>query len=170
MNKAKLSSIADYVSDRRAPTPSAAAEIAVSEYREIENYMLEKRQQLQRYFMQKLRMEKVKIEQYRLKLGFLHPRARLETQKQRMIELEQHLRQRMENALVQAKQRLALTAERMRGNSPVDRLAKGYSFVTDETGQNIKSVDRLKQKDVLTIHMTDGFVKTEVTKIVREDR
>ena len=162
--------IADYVSDRRAPTPSAAAEIAVSEYREIENYMLEKRQQLQRYFMQKLRMEKVKIEQYRLKFGFLHPRARLETQKQRMIELEQHLRQRMENALVQAKQRLALKAERMRGNSPVDRLAKGYSFVTDETGQNIKSVDKLKQKDVLTIHMTDGFVKTEVTKIVREDR
>lgn len=162
--------IADYVSDRRAPTPSAAAEMAVSEYREIENYMLEKRQQLQRCFMQKLRMEKVKIEQYRLKLGFLHPRARLETQKQRMIELEQHLRQRMENALVQAKQRLALKAERMRGNSPVDRLAKGYSFVTDETGQNIKSVDRLKQKDVLTIHMTDGFVKTEVTKIVREDR
>lgn len=161
--------IADYVSDRRAPTPSAAAEIAVCEYREMENYLLEKRQQLQRYFVQKLRMETVKIDQYRLRLGFLHPRAKLETQKQRMMESEQQLRQQMEKALVKAKQMLAIKAERMRGNSPADRLAKGYSFVTDEDGLNVKSVNKLDLKDLLTIHMTDGFVKAEVIKIVKED-
>ncbi len=161
--------IADYVSDRRAPTPSAAAEIAVCEYREIENFLYEKKLKLRRNLMQKLQLEQAKIERYRLKLGFLHPRNQLQTQQQRAVDVEQRLKQRMEQVLLKAKQTLAIRAERMKGISPLERLTKGYSYVADAKGKNVKSISQLKKDDLLTIHMTDGFVKASVKETVRED-
>lgn len=161
--------IADYVSDRRAPTPSAAAELAVCEYRQIENYLEETRWKFKRALAQKLQMESAKIERYRLKFRLLHPQNKLMTQKQRSAEAEQKLRQRMDFLLREAKKELSIRIERMKGLSPLERLSKGYSYVADESGRAVKSITQVQPDERLLIHMTDGIVTAKAEKIMKEE-
>lgn len=161
--------IADYVADMRAPTPSAAAELAVYEYRALENYLEEMRLKLKRTLYQKLQLKRMKLESYRLKMNYLHPKNKLREQQQRSIEIEQKLRNMMEKSLNLAKQRLAIQIERMKGLSPLAKLNQGFSYVSSECGMVVKSIEQVKQDDRLTIYMTDGIVKAKVEDTMKED-
>lgn len=161
--------IADYVADMRAPTPSAAAELAVYEYRALENYLEEMRLKLKRTLYQKLQLKRMKLESYRLKMTYLHPRNKLREQQQRSLEIEQKLRNMMEKSLTLAKQRLAIRIERMRGLSPLAKLNQGFSYVSSESGTVVKSIEQVKKEDRLTIYMTDGIVKAKVEDTMKED-
>lgn len=161
--------IADYVADMRAPTPSAAAELAVYEYRALENYLEEMRLKLKRTLNQKLQLKRMKLESYRLKMTYLHPRNKLREQQQRSLEIEQKLRNMMEKSLTLAKQRLAIRIERMRGLSPLAKLNQGFSYVSSESGTVVKSIEQVKKEDRLTIYMTDGIVKAKVEDTMKED-
>ena len=94
--------IADYVSDLRAPTPSAAAELAVFEYQSLVSKMEDKKTKLRRSLLQKLQMTRMKCEQYRLKFSYLHPKNKLQMQQQKCVDLEQRLRDLMEKKPEQA--------------------------------------------------------------------
>ena len=161
--------IADYVADLRAPTPSAAAELAVFEYQALENYLDEKRLQLKKTILQKLQWERTKVERYRLKMGYLHPGTRLKERQQRAVELEERLRMLIDQKLTLTKQRLAIAIERMKGLSPLAKLHQGFSYVATERGIALKSVDHVSRGDMLTIHVTDGMVKARVEDTVKED-
>ena len=161
--------IADYVADMRAPTPSAAAELAVYEYRALENYLEEMRLKLKRTLYQKLQLKRMKLESYRLKMIYLHPRNKLREQQQRSLEIEQKLRNMMEKSLTLAKQRLAIRIEGMRGLSPLAKLNQGFSYVSSESGTVVKSIEQVKKEDRLTIYMTDGIVKAKVEDTMKED-
>ena len=161
--------IADYVADMRVPTPSAAAELAVYEYRALENYLEEMRLKLKRTLYQKLQLKRMKLESYRLKMTYLHPRNKLREQQQRSLEIEQKLRNMMEKSLTLAKQRLAIRIERMRGLSPLAKLNQGFSYVSSESGTVVKSIEQVKKEDRLTIYMADGIVKAKVEDTMKED-
>ena len=154
--------IAEYVADMRAPTPSAAAELAVFEYGILENYLEEKRLQFKRILYQKIQMERMKLERYRMKMNYLHPRTKLQKHQQLSMDLEQRLRNAMDQKLVFAKQKLAIRIEQMKGLSPLAKLNQGFSFVTSEAGMVIKSVDHVRENDSLKIYVTDGIVKAKV--------
>ena len=161
--------IADYVADMRAPTPSAAAELAVFEYQAIANYLAEQRIKMQRGLYHRVQMERMKLQRYRLKLEVLHPRNKLREKQQLQVDLEQRLRLAMERKLVNAKQNLAIRIERMKGLSPLQKLNQGFSYVSDESGHVVKSVEQVKKEDKLTIYMTDGVVHAHVKDTVKED-
>ena len=161
--------IADYVADMRAPTPSAAAELAVFEYQALQNYMGEMRLKLKRMLYQKIQLERMKLERYRLKMNYLHPRNKLREKQQRCVEIEQKMRTIMEKKLNLAKQRLAIQIERMKGASPLAKLNQGFSYVSSEEGEVVKSVEQIKQNDRLTIYMTDGIAKAKVEDTMKED-
>ena len=161
--------IADYVADMRAPTPSAAAELAVFEYQALENYMEEMHLKLKKALFQKLQIERMKLERYRLKLNYLHPKMKLREKQQRSVEIEQKLRNIMEKKLNLAKQRLAIQIERMKGASPLAKLNQGFSYVASENGNVVKSIEQVQPKDRLTIYMTDGIVKAKVEDTMKED-
>lgn len=161
--------IADYVADMRAPTPSAAAELAVFEYQALENYMEEMHLKLKKALFQKLQIERMKLERYRLKMNYLHPKMKLREKQQRSVEIEQKLRNTMEKKLNLAKQRLAIQIERMKGASPLAKLNQGFSYVASENGNVVKSIDQVQPKDRLTIYMTDGIVKAKVEDTMKED-
>ena len=154
--------IADYVADMRAPTPSAAAELAVFEYHALENFLEEKRLKLKRTLYQKIQLERMKLERYRVKMNYLHPRTKLQKQQQRSIESEQRMRNAMERKLGVAKQRLAIRIEQMKGLSPLAKLNQGFSYVTSDSGKVVKSVEHVSANDSLKIYVTDGIVKAKV--------
>ena len=161
--------IADYVADLRAPTPSAAAELAVYEYQALQNYLEDKRLKLKKGLYQKIQMERLKIERYRTKMRYLHPRTKLQQQQQRYVDLEQKLRLAMDKKLTMSKQRLAIYIERMKGLSPLAKLNQGFSYVASERGNVVKSIQDVKAEDSLTIYVTDGLIKTKVKETIKED-
>lgn len=161
--------IADYVADLRAPTPSAAAELAVFEYQAVSNYLGQQRLKLNRTLRQKIQVERMKVNSYRMKMNYLHPKNKLREQQQYCVELEQRLRSAMEKKLNFAKQNLAIHIERMKGVSPLAKLNQGFSYVTSNTGTVVKSIKDLKKEDELTIYMTDGIVKARVEDTIKED-
>ena len=161
--------IADYVADMRAPTPSAAAELAVFEYQALQNYLEELHLKLKKALYQKLQIERMKLERYRLKMNYLHPKMKLREKQQRSVEIEQKLRNIMEKKLNLAKQRLAIQIERMKGASPLAKLNQGFSYVSSENGNVVKSIEQVQLEDKLTIYMTDGIVKAKVEDTMKED-
>ena len=161
--------IADYVADMRAPTPSAAAELAVFEYQAVATYLEEKRLKLKRTLLQKVQIERMKMDRYRLKLTYLHPRNKLREQQQRSVEIEQKLRNLMERRMSDAKQKLAIRIERMKGASPLAKLNQGFSYVASNQGTVVKSTSSVKKGDLLSIYMTDGIVRATVEDTIKED-
>ena len=159
--------IADYVADLRAPTPSAAAELAVYEYSEVKEQILNCESLLRRAINQKLLNERMHLEHSRLKLQTLHPRQKLNEKRQRTVDAENTLRSLMERHLTKEKHRLALCAERMKGLSPLEKLSQGYSYVCNAQGQNIKKTDQVREGDLLQIYVTDGQIETYVTDTVK---
>jgi len=161
--------ITDYVADLRAPTPSAAAELAVFEYQVLANYLEDKRLQLKKGMYQKIQLERMKTERYGMKMRYLHPRTKLQQQQQRYVELALKLQTIMEQKLTFSKQKLAIRIERMRGLSPLAKLNQGFSYVSTKGGSVVKSIQDVEKNEQLTIYVTDGMVKAKVEDTIRED-
>lgn len=154
--------ITDYVADLRAPTPSAAAELAVYEYREVKETMLNCAQRMRWAVLIRADAQRARLKQMELRLKFAHPRQKLNEKRQYCVELEDRLRNLMDRRLIAEKHRLALSAEKMKGLSPLEKLNQGFSFVQDENGRNIKSIRQVRQGERLTVYVTDGKIETEV--------
>lgn len=157
--------IADYVADLRAPTPSAAAELAVFEYVRIFDSMTEYRSRFDRILRQKIQFERMKLEKYRMKIAYLHPRNKLLEQRQYLMDLEDKLTGLFQRKLEQSRHRFALYVESMKRLSPIEKLSSGFSYVEKEDKTVAKSVEGLKQGDRLKIYMTDGVVTANVEEI-----
>ncbi|MGL6199958.1 MAG: exodeoxyribonuclease VII large subunit [Lachnospiraceae bacterium] len=154
--------IIDFVADLRAPTPSAAAELAVYDYQALAMKLDEVKMQLKRQMVQRLTYYRMKQEQYQLKLTHMHPGHKLREQKQRAADMEERLQSLMNQRLEQARHRLAVYIEGMKGLSPIGKLNQGYSYIQDEAGRNVKSVSQVEAGDNLSIYVTDGIIKANV--------
>lgn len=162
--------IADYVADLRAPTPSAAAELAVYEFLSIDTQLKEYQFRMQRLLLSKLTLYRSKSEQYALKLQYLSPKQKLNEKRQLSVELENHFRQLMQNKLQNKRHQFALYVETMRRLSPLDKLNQGYSYVEDSNSKNVKSIEQVAIEDELLIYMTDGSIKANVLSKQKEER
>lgn len=150
--------IADYVADQRAPTPSAAAELAVCEYRQIREMMDEAQRRLFQGMTLKITKMRELTDLCQMRMRYLHPREILQTQRQRLIETEECLRRYMQDTLLCTKQKYDIYIERLKGVSPLERLSKGFSYVSNDRGENVKSIQQVRQGDRLSIQVTDGVV------------
>lgn len=160
--------IADYVADLRAPTPSAAAELAVSDYRQIQAYIQDQQSKMNRLLQQKIQMERLRLMGYQTRLKYLHPRNKLQDQQQRLVELEDKMRVLMNGKVLDARHKLAIYVEMMKGLSPIQKLNQGYSYVENKEGNAVKSVRQVRQHDRLSIHVTDGILYATVEEIKEE--
>ena len=156
--------IADYVADLRAPTPSAAAELAVYDWRELEQQFLAVRMELNRGISDKLEQAEQRLKQYERQLKLLTPQNRLNEKRQYVIDMEEKLGMYMKQKLLQKKHQLELYAGQLEGMSPVRKLSQGYSYVSDDAGKAINDVNMVKKGDHITIHMLNGKVRAEVTE------
>lgn len=158
--------ISDYVADLRAPTPSAAAELAVWDYRLYENQMYEYRMKLVRRMEQQISLSRMRLSQYQTRFRYLHPGTKLREQRQRMIDIQDEFRMVMEQKLQTARHRLAIQVERMNGLSPLGKLNQGYAYVEkqcEDEKQTVRKTDQVRQGDALSIYVSDGVIRAEVT-------
>lgn len=161
--------ISDYVADLRAPTPSAAAELAVYEYSAIEEMLLEDKRRMRQQMEHRLKRERSRLEQMHLRLRYTHPRQKLNEKRQFSVDLENRLRRQMERQVEQARHRMALYAEKMKGLSPVEKLSQGYSYVEGRNQENIRSVVQAEVGDRVKIRVMDGTIHAQITGVEKED-
>lgn len=158
--------IIDFVSDLRAPTPSAAAELAVYDLNQLEDVLDGYENTLKKLMRIRIQEEREKLKTYEMQLKYLSPASRIREKKTYILSLEERLSQRMQQVLQEKRHMLALYVEQMKGLSPLEKLNSGYSYVENEIGKNIRSVSDTVPGETLVIRMRDGVVKTEVKEIL----
>lgn len=156
--------IADYVADLRAPTPSAAAELAVFDYAQFEASVLSARQMLLRGLKRKVEACESRLEQYRLRLRLFNPALQINEKRQRLMDAQLQMERLMEQRLLEQRHRLALIGGRLHGLSPLEKISKGFGFVTGEDGAKIESVKQVKKGDQIQVRLADGKILTEVLR------
>ncbi len=154
--------IADYVADLRAPTPSAAAELAVYDYRQTRMALEDCRLRITRLLTQKTAMSRMRLKEYQTRFQYLHPRYKLQEQQQRLADLEEALRKRMEDRLRDSRHRLAICMEAMKGLSPIQKLNQGYSYVESADKTVIKRIGQIQAGERLSVYVTDGIIRAQV--------
>ena len=161
--------IIDFVADLRAPTPSAAAELAVYDFMEMKKNLKLREEKLLHFMQLILERKRQKLEQYSLRMRAYHPQQRLNEQRQFAADVENRLRREMMRRLEQEKYRLGLMAERLKGLSPLEKLSQGYAYVENSSGANVRTVSNVKQGEQITVYVTDGRIRAEVTGVEKEE-
>ena len=161
--------IADFVADLRAPTPSAAAELAVDDMAQVMYTLSSYQERFQRDMREKIEFQRVRLGQYQMRLKYLSPESRLRDRRQALVDFEDTLRRAMDNKLQQYRHRLGIYLERYQGLSPLAKLNQGYSFVSDREGNGIISTKQVHSGDLLEISVTDGVIEAEVRSSRKED-
>ena len=154
--------IIDFVADLRAPTPSAAAELAVWNVREIleqlEGYDAELRRNMNRVLTRK-RDFLIRLER-QVSMG--SPAAKIRGYRQYHSQLQDRLEGNMRTILTAKRHALELYVEKMKGLSPLEKLSSGYSYVEDAEGGNVRSVTQVHEGDRLNVNVKDGKIQVEV--------
>lgn len=163
--------IADYVADLRAPTPSAAAELAVWDIRLFDQRLQETALQMNRQMDRVLQVSRLRLQKYEARLQYLHPGNKLRERRQMLVELEDAMRRSMEQKVQRARHQLAIYIEKMRGLSPAGKLNQGYSYVERESGgrrEAVKSIRQVEKDMELRIYVSDGVIRARAEDVQDE--
>ena len=163
--------IIDYVADLRAPTPSAAAELAVWRREDAQDLTARKKQRMDDQMDRIIKQARRRVDTLAMRLKYLSPENQLNTKRRYALELEDRLTLHMQHALQDAKHRLQLLAQQMEAASPLKKLGEGYALVTDEGGKTVREFAQIETGKKLTLHMLEGDVITRVEeKQCRKDQ
>jgi exodeoxyribonuclease VII large subunit len=155
--------IADFVADYRASTPTAAAAAAVPDIAEWRAHVLELQQQLTEFMEAFLGDQHGQLERTKRELLRLDPRYQLERLQQRLDDTSALLQARMQHILSLRGERLRGLALRLHSLSPSLTIARGYAIVRRDADQTvITSKQQARPGDELTIQVTDGHIHTIV--------
>mgnify|MGYP001095892227 FL=1 len=161
--------IADYVADLRAPTPSAAAELAVYDRNQMLQRIRTDRVHLMRSMKSKIAVIQGRMETLKARLMQQSPVYRLNSQKQYLEELQLRLEHGMTQQLDKNKARLRMLAQHFDDISPLKRLGQGYAYVSDSRQNGLKSVSQVSKGEQLQISVKDGTVKARVEEIICQE-
>lgn len=160
--------ITDFVADLRAPTPSAAAELAVADISLIEQKIMAYNEALNSSLMGIIDGKRNYLDKCELKLRFLSPSNQLDENRQRLMGIEDSLNNIMMNKYKDARHRLQIYASRLQEASPLTRLSAGYAYVQNENGEKVSSVRKLKHGDKLKVQFKDGYADTSVDSVTAD--
>lgn len=161
--------IIDFVSDKRAPTPSAAAELAVYEYELLMRQLAGYRDALNLYMHKQLEREQSKLGSFKMQLRYLSPSNQLQDKRTYCMKLEDKLEFLMKRQLTDQKHQLAIYIEKLKGLSPLDKLGQGYAFVENGQGQVIHDVAQVSRGDEINIHLINGRILAKTMEIEETD-
>ncbi|MCR4829905.1 MAG: exodeoxyribonuclease VII large subunit [Pseudobutyrivibrio sp.] len=160
--------IADFVADKRAATPSQAAELANFVYEDFARNLDRYSDKLNRAFDFKLQNIAGQLENYRLRLNSLRPDNQIKINQEKIISFKQRLNSLMQSKLERYENRLVAISGRLDGLSPAKKLASGFGYVTDSKGNRVDSVGQLNVGDSMVIKIKDGTISGQVTGVESE--
>lgn len=155
--------IADFVADLRAPTPSAAAELAVYDMEQLQERMGEYAYTMQHLCRNRISRYRNRLEHYRMQMKYLSPVNQLREKRTYMMKLEETLQVHMERILSGKRHELALYSEQMKGLSPLEKLSQGYAYAADGQGRTVNRISQVEPGDELHVYVKDGVIHTKVT-------
>ncbi|MBR5579641.1 MAG: exodeoxyribonuclease VII large subunit [Lachnospiraceae bacterium] len=157
--------IIDFVSDLRAPTPSAAAELAVYDVNKFLLQLEEEKRFLFQLMEHKMETAKLQLDSNKAKLQLLSPESRIREKRFLCIRLEEMLQEQMRKVIEAKKYHLSIRMERLEGLSPIQKLQQGYAYVSDNKGKNIRSISQISIGEELEIFVRDGKIKARAEDI-----
>ena len=157
--------ISDFAADLRAPTPSAAAELAVPEWTEICRRISDGQRRLEMKMDAQLSRYRSMAEQYRLRLKQVSPAARISEYRQRLMDAEETVTLLVTDKVKDGRHRLALYSEKLSGLSPLRQLERGYAILSDDDGKDIHSAGSVSEGQKMKVRMADGWLKAEVREV-----
>ena len=154
--------IADYVADMRAPTPSAAAELVVFEYNKLCEKISSYEENMRYRIDIKIRNYRNTVNDLLWKLNKMSPANNIQSKRQRLADLEIRLYDSINRKTSERRHQLELLTERLNGLSPLNKLSGGYAYISDDKNKPVKSIKRINADDELKIVLKDGNAKVKV--------
>lgn len=154
--------IADFVSDLRAPTPSAAAELAVCDINIVLRELNDLQYGIQSAMQQKIDSYRVALQSYRMQINYLSPENVLNEHLKRLADFKDSLDRGINTKIQNLTGLLAVYCSKLDALSPLARFSSGYSFVTDDRGNSVTEISQVSKDDMLTIHVRDGSINAKV--------
>jgi exodeoxyribonuclease VII large subunit len=152
--------IADFVADLRAPTPSAAAELLVRERQVVEQQIADAKTRLTRFIAAEMRQCKLKLAALLAKMK--SPRDRINELRLRFDDWSDRLAMTVQKVIDRERQAIARLEDSLRALSPLQVLDRGYAIVFDAKGHAIRTAKQTKKGDALAIRVSDGSISAEV--------
>jgi exodeoxyribonuclease VII large subunit len=163
--------IADFVADVRASTPSAAAEIVMPERYVLENRLSGLKLRLRNSILRKTSVERLVLGRLRDSAVFRQPLNRVYQERMRLDIQGRYLQKAQEACSRTYANKLSMLAARLDSLSPLNSLARGYSIVKSKSDNNlVKSIEGLKKGDRLEINVRDGSIDCIVEDARGDDR
>ena len=157
--------IIDYVADLRAPTPSAAAELAVYDFLRTGQELQAAKDTMNRQILRRISMQRTELRVLASQLKSSSPMGKIREKRTCVLQLEDHLQEAMRRTLDVKRHQLAIYIERLKGLSPLDKLNQGYSYVADGRGRTVTGIQKVQIGDPIQVYVKDGRIDASVTAV-----
>ncbi|MBS6440454.1 MAG: exodeoxyribonuclease VII large subunit [Clostridiales bacterium] len=161
--------LCDFVCDKRAPTPSAAAEMAVPEKKELLADLAEFERRMLSAFERELAQRRELLEQFAGQKVLSDPQAMWEVKKNTLAQQSRRFRRETQVALKGKREGLSLLGEKMLTLNPMAVLTRGYSALFDGEGRVVQSVKSLSSGQKVLLRLADGRAEAEVKKVFQDE-
>ena len=158
--------IADFVADRRAATPSQAAEYANFVYTDFANEINRCSDRLNRALDYRLESYSERLNNLKLRLQLLRPENKIKANQEKLEQLSIRLNNLMNAKIDRLENKLVAVSGRLDGLSPAKKLAAGFGYVTDKAGNRVDSVKMLSVGDNISIRVKDGSIESQITGLL----
>lgn len=157
--------IADYAADLRAPTPSAACELAIPDMMSSIYHVRQYESRMRKCAGQKLQQMNQRWGMLSARLNSASPKVRLENQKIYLDSLQDKLMQGMLQKMGNRRHQYEILLTKLNGLSPTAKLVGGYGYIEHQNGHAIRSVADVKEQDNFSVTVWDGTIEGVVTRI-----
>lgn len=162
--------LCDFAASVRAPTPSAAAELAVPESLELKRKIGNVQTRMELICTQRIKLSREKLSSLASSRALTTPMNFIDDKRMMLGMAEEKLAVRMEKVLERKKAMLGATTAKLDALNPLAVVSRGYSAVFDDKGKLIKSVEQAKVGQTVSFMLTDGKISAEVKTVEREER
>ena len=156
--------IADFVADLRAPTPSAAAELAVCDIRDLDIRIEDYKMTLNKVIRDSIAGKREEYSKYQLKVEIHNPLNKVREYRNYSVNLEDKLNNAINGIIKNKRHELMIKIEQMKALSPLERLNSGFALVEKSDGNVVKAISDVNEGDVLKLHLKDGELESKVIR------
>ena len=162
--------LCDFAASVRAPTPSAAAELAVPESAELARKIGNVQTRMELLCTQKIKLSRERLARLASSRSLTSPMNLIDDKRMALGVAEEKLYSRMEKILERKKAMLGASAAKLDALNPLSVVARGYSAVFADDGKLIKSVEQTKVGETVSFMLTDGKISAEVKTVEQNER